>query len=105
MKKKRIFAWFALILFLLIIVNIMFLHYYVTESATLFLIYVLVFFFGPGRKWLQSSSTEDDKDGTDKNEGTENSDCDSRLADNEGETVIPEEESFETNESDVGEQH
>lgn len=53
---KRILAWIALIFFLFIVVNILFIHVYVTESATVFLLYVLFFFFGSKRNLFQKSS-------------------------------------------------
>ena len=48
---KRILAWIALIFFLLIVANILFIHVYVTESVTIFLIYVLVVYFGRNRRY------------------------------------------------------
>ncbi len=43
---KRVLAWIALIFFIFIVVNILFIHIYVTESVTIFLLYALVFIFG-----------------------------------------------------------
>jgi Ca2+/Na+ antiporter len=46
---KRFLAWIALVFLLLIITNILFIHVYVTESVTIFLLYVLVLYFGRNR--------------------------------------------------------
>lgn len=51
---KRVLAWIALIFFLFIVVNILFIHVYVTESATIFLLYVLFFFFSSKRNLFQT---------------------------------------------------
>ncbi len=45
MTKRRIIAWVALVLFIAIVANILFIHVYVTESAIIFLLYVIFFFF------------------------------------------------------------
>lgn len=55
MLLKRVLAWIALIFFIFIVVNILFIHVYVTESATVFLIYALVFLFGSKRNLFQSN--------------------------------------------------
>lgn len=39
--KKRILAWIALIVFVALLVNVMFIHYHVTESLTIMMFYVL----------------------------------------------------------------
>lgn len=49
---KRVLAWIALIFLLLIITNILFIHVYVTESVTIFLLYVLILYFGRKRKHI-----------------------------------------------------
>ncbi|NLY17962.1 MAG: hypothetical protein GX045_03175 [Clostridiaceae bacterium] len=43
--KQRIIAWIALVLFLLIVINILFIHIYVTESVIVFMLYFFYFFF------------------------------------------------------------
>jgi len=48
--KRRILAWIALVFLLLIIANILFIHLYVTESVTIYLLYVLVLYFGRNRE-------------------------------------------------------
>lgn len=43
--KKRILAWTALVIFVLILINLMFIHYHVTESLMICILYALFFFF------------------------------------------------------------
>lgn len=45
MEKRRVFAWIALVFFIAIVVNILYIHVYVTESAIAFMLYFLFFFF------------------------------------------------------------
>jgi len=42
---KRLLAWTALVIFFLVLVNIFFIQYRVTESLTIFMLYALFFFF------------------------------------------------------------
>jgi hypothetical protein len=51
-------AWIALLFFIFIVVNILFIHVYVTESAAIFLIYVLIFMFGSKRNLFQSNPSQ-----------------------------------------------
>lgn len=64
--RKRILAWAALLFFLLIVINMMFIHYRVTETLTIFLLYVLFFFFYSKR---QSTAEYTDFSGTGENNG------------------------------------
>ena len=45
MEKRRIIAWIALVFFIVIVANILFIHVYVTESVIVFMLYALFFFF------------------------------------------------------------
>ena len=71
MTKKRIFAWIALIFFVFYVVNILFLHFYVTASATVFLMYVLVFYFG-NRRGLYSNTQHNIDDNPENGEDIKN---------------------------------
>jgi predicted membrane protein len=70
--RKRILAWIALVIFILIMVNMMFIHYRVTESITVFLLYVLFFFYYDKRQrngeFYTSGSPENNGDPDDKSE-------------------------------------
>ena len=55
---RRILAWIALVFFIFIVVNLLFIHFYPTESATVFLIYVLIFIFGTKSNLFQTRSTQ-----------------------------------------------
>ncbi|HEY8500121.1 MAG TPA: hypothetical protein VIL89_05845 [Clostridia bacterium] len=59
---KRILAWIALIFLLLIITNILFIHVYVTESVTIFLLYVLVLYFGRNKEHITESTGDEETD-------------------------------------------
>jgi Ca2+/Na+ antiporter len=59
---RRILAWIALIFLLLIITNILFIHVYVTESVTIFLLYVLVLYFGRNRGHETGGAGNDETD-------------------------------------------
>lgn len=59
---KRILAWIALIFLLLIITNILFIHVYVTESVTIFLLYVLFLYFGRNREHMTNGSAYGEAD-------------------------------------------
>lgn len=63
MLLKRVLAWIALIFFLFIVVNILFIHVYVTESATIFLLYVLFFFFGSRKNFFQKPDVSGNPEG------------------------------------------
>ncbi len=52
---RRVLAWVALIFFIFILVNLLFIHFYPTESATVFLIYVLIFIFGSKKNLFQTN--------------------------------------------------
>ncbi|NLX77929.1 MAG: hypothetical protein GXZ01_11295 [Clostridiaceae bacterium] len=43
--KKRILAWIALIIFIALMVNLMFIQYMVTESICILILYLLFFFY------------------------------------------------------------
>lgn len=55
---RRVLAWIALLFFIFIVVNILFIHVYVTESATIFLIYTLIFMFGTKGKLFGANSMQ-----------------------------------------------
>ena len=55
---KRVLAWIALLFFIVIVVNILFVHVYVMESVTVFMIYTLVFIFGTRINLFQTSSVQ-----------------------------------------------
>jgi hypothetical protein len=55
---RRILAWIALLFFIFIVANILFIHIYVTESVTIFLIYTLVFMFGYGKNLFQPNPVQ-----------------------------------------------
>lgn len=55
---RRFLAWIALVFFIFIVVNLLFIHFYPTESATVFLIYVLIFIFGTKTNLFQASSSQ-----------------------------------------------
>jgi Ca2+/Na+ antiporter len=70
---KRVLAWIALIFLLLIITNILFIHVYVTESATIFLLYVLILYFGRKRKHIAEGTGDEEMDSQlEKPEDSEN---------------------------------
>ena len=60
--RKRILAWIALIVFLLLFVNVLFIHYRVTESVTILMLYVLFFFYYKRRQDNTEDNTEFNKD-------------------------------------------
>lgn len=66
--KKRILAWIALILFLALFVNVLFIHYRVTESLTILMLYALFFFFYKKRMDNEDNCSESDKDGNEPDE-------------------------------------
>jgi len=78
---KRVLAWIALIFLLLIITNILFIHVYVTESVTIFLLYVLILYFGRNREHTAEGTGGEEMDNnavtpetTEDNESGDNAD-------------------------------
>jgi len=69
--KRRIIAWIALIIFIAIVINILFINIYVTESVIVFMLYFLFFFFVRNKNSflykkpeLNESETEEDNEKT-----------------------------------------
>ena len=83
MEAKRIMAWIALIFLLLIIVNILFIHILVTESVVIFLLYVLVIYFGMGRrKGVRPYDMPDDTENTESDKSKLNDGVDENSNNN-----------------------
>ena len=81
MERRRIIAWIALILFIAIVVNILFIHVYVTESVIVFICYALFFFFVYNKdSFLNSSVNTQDNEILEGNDVLEDRDV---LKDND----------------------
>lgn len=95
MERKRIIAWIALIFFIAIVVNILFVHVYVTESVTIFMLYFLFFFF-----WYNKKNTDVNKSITPENmEDDENIES----LENQGdcESLEPQAENLDAEDNDI----
>lgn len=70
--KKRIRAWVALIVFLLLFINVLFIHYRVTESVIILLFYVLFFFIIKRRNNAENYAPDiNDSDEPDEPDGND----------------------------------
>lgn len=66
--RRRVLAWIALIVFLALFINILFIHYRVTESATILMLYVLFFFYYKKRQDRTDSFPSVEKDNSEPDE-------------------------------------
>ena len=71
MNLKRVGAWILLILFVLLVANILFIGFYATASAYVYVVIALVFLFGH-KKLFSYQEPVDQELGPDEENGEEN---------------------------------
>lgn len=88
--KRRIIAWIALVIFIAIVINILFIHIYVTESVIIFMLYFLFFFFVYNKNSFLYYSRKPHVPESDENYGGTNAET-GAASDDAEEKNIPEE--------------